>query len=293
MINYYRKTHLEDFIEKIYIENGILTVDDITIDVLCGRLNIKTEKVDVESFSIYKEPKSIIFLNQRKTPQEQREDFLHELCHLLRHEGNQLVLPKTFVEYQEEDTKQFKLYALMPFFMIEQIDLSPNHGEAVKQLSSVFSVSLDLARKRYEQIMRREFEGAMRAEISATTRPSKGVKTVAENTITFAAYYDPSGAIDGPSQLIVNLDEWTLMNCRQIELPIGDRLPEIDLEEMTNIDCVTVHSSDVICFDGVVTLQVHELLHRYGLTKRCFIIHMLDVQMKIARDQEMTRKLSW
>lgn len=152
---------------------------------------------------------------------------------------------------------------------------------------------MEQARKRYEQILRREFEALMCAESAATYQLKKEVKTVMSKPVEFAVYFDPSGISDGPSQLVVTIDEWTLMNCREIELPIGERLAEIDLEEMQQIECVPALSSDVICFDSKVTLQVHQLLHRHGLKKNCFVIHMNDVEMKIARDQAMTRNLSW
>lgn len=294
MFKYYKTTHLEQLVEQIFLENGILIPQNITIDFIASKLNISVEIINLESLSHETEAgKRIIFLNKRKSITEQREDFLHELCHLLRHAGNQIILPPPFVQYQEDDAEAFVLYASLPFFMIKQLNLSPDLGQAVKQLSVAFSTSIDMARKRYEQILRREYEGAMSAEVAAASQPRKGVKSNMSDKMEFAVYYDPSGTTDGPSQLIVTLDEWSLMNCREIELPIGERLPEIDLEEMQRIECVPAYSNDVICFDGVITLQVHQLLYRHGLKKNCFVIHMNDIEMKIARDQVMTRNLSW
>ncbi|MEK4193224.1 MULTISPECIES: ImmA/IrrE family metallo-endopeptidase [unclassified Paenibacillus] len=294
MFKYYKETHLEEFVKHLYIKNGIHLPGDIAVSAIAKKLNVTVTYVKVRSTSHQtKKGKLLIFLNDQKTLQEQREDFLHELGHLLRHSGNQNLLPKSFVKYQEDDTEQFKIYALMPFFMINQIILSPDRRQAIEQLSIVFSVNLELAQKRYEQILRREFEGGMNAEISNAIQPRKEVNTTVNDEVEFAVYYDPSGTTDGPSQLIVTLDEWTLINCREIELPIGERLPEIDLDEMQRIECMSTFSSDVICFDGILTLQVHQLLYRHGLKKRCYVIHMHDVDMKIARDQIMTRKLSW
>lgn len=294
MFKYYKKTHLEQFVEQLFIENDILAPKNITVDFIASRLGISIEFLGAESLSHEtKAGKRIVFLDERKSALEQRQDFLHELCHLLRHVGNQSTLPSPFVQYQEEDAELFVLYTSLPFFMIEQLSLSPDHGQAVKQISFAFSTSIDMAKKRYEQILRREYEGSMSAEVAVASQTRKEVKPTMNDKVEFAVYYDPSGTIDGPAQLIVNLDEWTLMNCREIEIPIGERLPEIDLEEMQQIECVPALSSDVICFDGVVTLQVHQLLYRHGLKKNCFVINMSDVQMKLARDLEMTRKLSW
>lgn len=294
MYKYYKKTHLEHYVEQLYISNGIMVPEDITVDFIANKLGISVVSFDSDSLSHEtKSGKKIIFLNQRKSGSELRKDFLHELCHLLRHAGNQTTLPSPFVQYQEEDAELFVLYASLPFFMIKELTLPPDHGQAIKQISSTFSVSMEQARKRYEQILRREFEALMCAETSATYQARKEVKTVRSKSVEFAVYYDPSGISDGPSQLVVTLDEWTLMNCREIELPIGERLAEIDLEEIQRIECVPALSSDVICFDGKVTLQVHQLLYRHGLKQNCFIIQMNDVEMKISRDQAMTRNLSW
>ncbi|WP_342547684.1 ImmA/IrrE family metallo-endopeptidase [Paenibacillus sp. FSL P2-0089] len=294
MFKYYKKTHLEYFIEQLYLNNQILIPEDISADFIAHKLDISIKFLNSESLSHEtKTGKRIIFLNDHKSSFEQRDDFLHELCHLLRHAGNQATLPSPFVQYQEEDAELFVLYASLPFFMIKELNLPPDHGQAIQQISSTFSVSMEQARKRYEQILRREFEALMCAESAATYQLKKEVKTVMSKPVEFAVYFDPSGISDGPSQLVVTIDEWTLMNCREIELPIGERLAEIDLEEMQQIECVPALSSDVICFDSKVTLQVHQLLHRHGLKKNCFVIHMNDVEMKIARDQAMTRNLSW
>ncbi|WP_149865378.1 ImmA/IrrE family metallo-endopeptidase [Bacillus zhangzhouensis] len=37
----------------------------------------------------------LFLINTRLSPQEQWQDFGHELCHALRHEGNQLIMPPT------------------------------------------------------------------------------------------------------------------------------------------------------------------------------------------------------
>ncbi|QWU15713.1 protein of unknown function [Paenibacillus sophorae] len=294
MFIHYKKTHLEEYVEQLYIDHHIMSPKDITIDCIAARLRIRLKFSPIESRSHrLKSGTFCMILDSRKNETDQRKDFLHELGHLLRHEGNQIAMLQSFVQYQEEDSEQFALYALMPFFMIERLELSPDRKQAVQQLATMFAVGTELASKRYGQILRREFEGTTLAETSAAYQPGKEVKSCVSDEVQIMAYYDPSGTYDGPSQLIVILDEWTLINCREIELPIGERLPEIDPEEMFGAECTPVHSSDVICFDGVVTLQVYELLYRYGLTKQTFVIHMRDVEMLMARDQSMIRKLSW
>ena len=64
--------------------------------------------------------------------------------------------------------------------------------------------------------------------------------------------------------------------------------PELDPDELNEIECNPVQSTDIGCFDGVVTLSVNELVFRYGLSKREFIINMNVVDMLIARDHRIT-----
>ncbi|MCE3203505.1 ImmA/IrrE family metallo-endopeptidase [Paenibacillus sonchi] len=298
MINHYIRTHLEDFVEQLYLKHEIFTPAEITISNISRQMNIVVEYTTAKHFKgvSFRAPSGrfIILLDKNRSRQEQRVDFFHELGHLLRHAGNQLVMPDSFLQYQEADTEQFALYALMPFSMLKQLELSSDRKQAIQQIATAFTVGIELASKRFDQILRREFERTMIAEtISTSSNPRKEVKSNETKEPQFMVYYDPAGTMDGPSQLVVVLDEWTLMNCREIDLPIGERLPEIDEEDLQDFNGVPVHESDLICFDGKVTLQVHELLYRYDLTKRKFIIQMNRVEMLIAQDQEMTRRLEW
>lgn len=294
MFNYYRKTHLEDFVEHLYIKHNLIAPEDLTIDSISKSLNIQVEYVKIKSLSHRtKSGKLIILLDQSKSLQQQREDFLHELGHLLRHEGNQMLLPQPLVQYQEEDAEQFVLYALLPFFMIERLELSPDRKQAIQHLAASFSVGTEFASKRYDQMLRREFEGISIREVDTQYHYKKEIKTPEINEIQVHAYYDTSGSYDGPTQLMVMLDDWTLINTNEIVLPIGERLPEVDDDQLENGIATPVKAGDLACFDGTVTLRVHELLHRYGLTRHVFIIHMRDVDMLIARDQAMTRRMDW
>ncbi|MNI49958.1 hypothetical protein D3C73_1045970 [compost metagenome] len=297
MIKHYKTTHLEDFVEQLYINHKILTPADINVLTISGRMKITVKYADLKHMkgvSFHTDSKhSIILLDKNRTVREQRIDFFHELGHLLRHAGNQLIMPELFIRHQEADTEKFLMYAIMPISMIKRLDLSPDRQQAIQQLAETFTVGTELASKRYDQILRREIEGSLFTKTSAAGSSRKEGFPVDLPHTQFLVYYDPTGSMDGPAQIVAYLDEWTLINCREIELPIGERLSEIDLEEMSRIDCVPVLSNDVVCFDGIVTLQVHQLLYRYGTKKSCFVIHMNDVEMKIARDQAMIRNLSW
>lgn len=293
MFENYRKTNLEVYIEELYISKNISTPQDINIIDLSHKIGINTEFVPIGSFSLESPAgKWTIFLDNRISKIKQRNDYLHELCHLLRHSGNQIILPKSFIKYQEEDAEQFKNYAIMPFYMIESLTIPPDYNQAVYYLSSVFSVSIERAKKRFDQIRRREFEDFTFRKIS-----SAPLKEVDFETRTFGsrflAYYDPNETCDGPTQILVCLDELSLINEREIEIPIRARLKEVDKEDLYGFSGVTVTQSDLICFDGVVTLQIHQLIIRYGLSKKNFVINMQEVEMMIARDQLISQRFGW
>src|SRR5690625_1410718 len=102
-------------------------------------------------YDIYGRYKAIIF-DSRSKPSEQREQFFHELCHILRHVGHQSMLPKAFRALQEWDANNFTMYAALPYFMVKQYDLKDPH--LLHHLATDFKVSEDLCKKRIESIKR-------------------------------------------------------------------------------------------------------------------------------------------
>lgn len=79
-----------------------------------------------------------MFLDGRLPLDQQRLDFLHELCHLLRHAGNQMIMPESFTKMQELEAEQFLLFAAMPFSMISRLDIpgskQPGHSISGRNL---------------------------------------------------------------------------------------------------------------------------------------------------------------
>ncbi|WP_339189729.1 ImmA/IrrE family metallo-endopeptidase [Paenibacillus sp. FSL P2-0121] len=293
MFKHYKKTHMEEFVEELYIDNDINDPEDITIENLSTKLSIPILSAPIKSRGHETETGNrYMALDDRLSRSQQRYYFLHELCHILRHAGNQVTLPEDFVRYQEEDSDQFALYALMPFFMIDKITLSGNLNQAIDQLSYVFSVERSLAKKRYDQILRRKYEWEFTRSLSENARREVSDNMAEEKGIRFFVYYDDSGSYDGPTQMIVSVDEKTLIDYREIELPISERLPEIEQDELEGFGGVTVSQGDVICFDGKVTLQLHQLLFKHGLSKRKFVLQMRDIEMLMEKDRLLMQRFS-
>lgn len=81
-----------------------------------------------------------------------RDQFFHELGHVLRDAGDQLSMPKLYREYQEWDANLFALYAAVPFHMIDF-----ERGYTICSIMEEFNVSENLANKRIEDIRRKIF----------------------------------------------------------------------------------------------------------------------------------------
>lgn len=117
-MNYF-PTALEDWFTDQYIKLQIKTSQDIDIELLAYKYNIFIHyKPMLARYDIFEGYKAII-IDSRCKPEEQREQFLHELCHILRHVGHQSMMPKYFRELQEWDANQFMMYAVLPYFIIK------------------------------------------------------------------------------------------------------------------------------------------------------------------------------
>ncbi|MEK4849697.1 ImmA/IrrE family metallo-endopeptidase [Paenibacillus sp. FSL H7-0756] len=295
MFIHYTKTHLEHFVENLYITHSILQPEDITIPKLSEELDVLVNYASITSRA-YESSLGVryILLDNRDSPMKQRFNFLHELCHILRHAGNQTVMPVPFIKAQEEDAEKFVLYATMPFFMLRTYSLSDEYSIAVQQISELFGVPIDMAKSRFDQILRREYEGEMwpkrRKEHQYAFYQAEEEWCQASDQPAVFAYYDPHSTLDGPDQLIVCLDQHTLSTRTEWRIPLEERFQEIELDALRNLELAPAAKGDLICFDGQLTLQLHQLVHRYGSSKRNFVLQMRDVEQIFEADQSTVRR---
>ncbi|WP_342563202.1 ImmA/IrrE family metallo-endopeptidase [Paenibacillus sp. FSL R7-0345] len=295
MFKHYRTTHLEQFIEQLYFENHITAPEQITIHGLALALNIHTTYSPISSRA-YESNSGIrcILLDSRLPPMKQRLDFLHELCHILRHVGNQLIMPDFFIKSQEIDADKFVLYASMPYFMIKSQQLPGDYNQTIELLSGTFGVPKDMAKIRFDQILRREYEGELTSGLANYNRPTSRTSQQPEypDTTNIFAYYDPHSTSEGPDQLIICLDYKTLTTQYELLIPRDERFKEIDWETLKNIAVESTISGDIVCFDGQITLQIHRLVFRNGFSKHTFVVHMREVEQLIETDQRVTRRFN-
>lgn len=149
---FYQPTHLESWIVERYQKLGILTPDDLNEKQICKIYQIHYKRA-LEAHSLSIGQFKLITVKETSTTKEQREQFYHELCHLLRHTGRQIMMPKAFRELQERDAKHFTRYAAIPFYMLKKFDL--NDPDIIKIMSDRFKVTEELCHERLQKIFDR------------------------------------------------------------------------------------------------------------------------------------------
>lgn len=164
MQSYYQMTALEKWTEDLYQRLYIHEPSQISIDYIAERLNIWIHYLDVRSKSIEATAGMYsMFIDNRLPPELQRLEFLHELCHLLRHAGQHILMPGHFTQAQEDESERFILYAAMPYSMITAKNLPDLREDAVEYIAVTFQVPFELALQRIDQIQRRVFQGQLMA----------------------------------------------------------------------------------------------------------------------------------
>lgn len=133
------KTHLEDFIRNLYLKIGISKPSEIDINVIAQTLGI----------NLYYGNTTFIFRNniflQRSFPQQEWIDFGHELCHYLRHSGQQITMAPMFIDLQEWQANHFAYHFCVPTFMLDELEEVTVYG-----IMNLFNVDEKFAEKRLE-----------------------------------------------------------------------------------------------------------------------------------------------
>ncbi|CAM3754234.1 ImmA/IrrE family metallo-endopeptidase [Cohnella lubricantis] len=161
MLQHYKPTPLEQWIENLWRRAGIVTPSQLTVDEAASRLNVWVHYLNQKSKALEYMGLRSILVDKRLNRAEQWQEFLHELCHVLRHAGNQTLMPRPFLESQEADANRFVLYAAIPYFMLREFHLPNRRSDAAERISVQFGVTHKLAYQRLEQIERRTFEAVL------------------------------------------------------------------------------------------------------------------------------------
>lgn len=164
MKSFYQMTVLEKWTEDLYKRLNINSPSQISIVHIAERLNIWVHYLDVRTKSIEASAGMYsMFIDNRLPFDLQRLEFLHELCHLLRHASSHTLMPEHFTQAQEDESERFILYAAMPYSLISQMTLPELREDAINYLAAEFQVPAELAMQRIDQIQRRVFQGQLLA----------------------------------------------------------------------------------------------------------------------------------
>lgn len=154
--NYYQPTELEKRIADLYQSIGIESPKDLREDLIASRLRIKLRYEDAPSLSYEKGNYRCIVIDNTLLEDEQRKHFFHELGHLFSgHSGDQAIFPDLFKGLLEEQAEHFARYAMMPYYMIQELPTPEYERDIPFLIASEFNVSVAFARMRWDQIKRR------------------------------------------------------------------------------------------------------------------------------------------
>lgn len=148
MYNIKYTTQTEDYIKNLYESLSIFIPEQINMIEIAHKLNIWLHFAPFGSRAIQREGLPSIIIDNRKKFYHQWEDFGHELCHILFHIGNQLSMPKMFLDYQEAKANNFMLHFCVPTFMLRALDFPDTRVEAIYLIIETFNVSFETAHKR-------------------------------------------------------------------------------------------------------------------------------------------------
>lgn len=143
---FYSLSRMEKWIADEYVKYNILSPDNIDIEVLADIYNVIIWKFPMEARYDIFENRKFIVIDSRTSSEIQREQFFHELCHVLFHVGHQSDMNDPFRKLLEWEADNFVLYASLPYFMIKEYDLTSEY--IIHELSNDFNVTASLCKKK-------------------------------------------------------------------------------------------------------------------------------------------------
>ncbi|AGK51993.1 ImmA/IrrE family metallo-endopeptidase [Bacillus sp. 1NLA3E] len=147
----YQTTLLEDWIEDFYFKLEIYHPHQLDLLDISFRMGLSLIFKDISSRFYHKE----VIIDERLSSQEQWQEFGHELCHALRHNGNQLIMSESFIELQEHQANNFMYHFCIPTFMLMNIEFPRTKGQTINLIADTFNVTIDFAKKRLEMFENR------------------------------------------------------------------------------------------------------------------------------------------
>ncbi|GKV70229.1 phage-like element PBSX protein XkdA [Sporosarcina sp. NCCP-2716] len=134
---------IELFVKQFYYELGIATPGQLDIYKIAREIGLEVILHPALSFRW-----DGILVIRGGTKQQNWQRFGHEICHYLRHCGDQRFMHELFVELQEYQATHFAYHFCVPSFMLDRIRLPPELPRAAALVAELFNVELSFAEKR-------------------------------------------------------------------------------------------------------------------------------------------------
>ena len=144
-------THLEDYVQQFYTRMGITSPPLLNLEEIAFRMGLKVFYWEEKSQALFIDGRYYIFLNKNQSPQQQWQDFCHELSHVLLHTGDQFHMYPLFREYQEFKANNFMYHACIPTFMLEALSIDDHTPQTIMKVMQIFNVEYDFAFRRLTQ----------------------------------------------------------------------------------------------------------------------------------------------
>lgn len=143
-------SHLEDYIYDLYKSVGITSPAELDMLLIAKKIGVEI----VYRENAFRFDNEIILV--RGTKREEWIQFGHEVCHFLRHSGNQLNMHLLFMKLQEWQAETFMYHFCAPTFMLRELDLPSDRNKAIWEIQKAFNVSYDFAETRLEKFMQQK-----------------------------------------------------------------------------------------------------------------------------------------
>ncbi|MFC4411896.1 ImmA/IrrE family metallo-endopeptidase [Chungangia koreensis] len=140
---------IEEYVKRMYESIDIYLPQQLDTETIATRLGMILEFFPHESMVI----DQMIIIDDRLSPEQQWQDFGHELCHALLHVGNQVCVPFPFKLYQEWKAANFAFHACVPTFMLLDMELPGEEMLAIYEIQRSFKVEQEFAQKRLQQYL--------------------------------------------------------------------------------------------------------------------------------------------
>src|SRR5690625_3738218 len=131
--------NIERYVYNLYKSIQIEHPEQLEINSIASKLGISVLYGSI-SFSF----NNVVIL-EKTNKQMEWQTFGHEICHVLRHAGNQLNMHPLFVQLQEWQADYFAYHFCVPTFMLQQL-----MEVTIYDVMELFNVEYDFAYTRLE-----------------------------------------------------------------------------------------------------------------------------------------------